>query len=805
MDRENIESIFPLLPMQEAFMLARQHAERDPGVLQATYHLEGQLELAAFEQSLQAVFQRHELLRASIQTRTDKSPLMVTWKNVNPQIALTDLSGLAKEQQDVQCATVGEQELTSGLVLNKAPAHRFHLLKLGDEAHQLLWTFHHVFLDGWSNSIVIRDWLNEYQGMQLGNTLGFVGTPLRYSDFLAWRKTLSTADQAMFWKEHFADYAGHQKIFGSLATYGGGASALRHLQGSPTEAEAKRLNELLQAHQLTPNSIAIAAWALALADLCGDDDLAFATTVSGRAIPVDGIENTVGLFSNISPIRVSIDKGATVSAWIESIRNRQFELQQYERMPLDDISTQCKLARDRVMLETLLVVENFPVFENDGELRLKGFESGLSTGFPLTICIFPADGWRVRCVSVDAQVDDVTAKAIKDRVVEVLARLPDSFDGKIESFRASLPSLRNNSATVSQANTENHSDGRPRNATELKLVMLWESVLGVSEVRVDDSFFDIGGKSLTAIRLLRQVNEEFNQSFSPAILLESPTVESLAKLLQCEAGEAKSKTLIAFNQPDTGQPIVCVHAGDIEAMYFRFLAKYFPDRPVVALQSHGLDGQAPLESVPEIASSHLGELRERFGNRRFHLVGYCAGCQVALELAKQIEQSGESVGSLVVIDSGIKYYRLELCWKYYMQQFRSVFLAAPRYARELMRRFDRRLKRSVWNVWMRISGPGNLDRYNRRRVLDATMKAYFSYEASVGDAPILLVRSSEYVAMPSKDFHLKWAEQTGAEKFSTQTVTGGHETILLEPTVELVAKVIANEIENRECCDESVV
>jgi len=475
MDRENIESIFPLLPMQEAFMLARQHAERDPGVLQATYRLEGPLDLVAFEQSLQTVFQRHEILRASIQNRTDKSPLVVTWKNASPEIERTDLSELAKDQQEAQLAAVCEQELASGVVLSKSPAHRFHLLKLADEAHRLLWTFHHVFLDGWSNSIVIRDWLNEYQGRRSGKMLASLGMPAGYSDFLAWRKTLSAADQATFWKEYFADYAGHRRLFGSVAKYGGSALNLRHQQGSPTEEQAKRLDALLQSRQLTPNSIAVAAWTLTLADLCGDSDLAFATTVSGRAIPVDGIENTVGLFSNISPIRVSIDEASSMSDWVQSIRNRQFELQQYERLPLDDISPLCKLARDRVMLESLLVVENFPVFENEGELRLQGFESGLSTGFPLTICIFPGDGWRVRCVSVDGQVEDALANEIKDRVVEILARLPEAFEGTIESFRASLPHLHN-SSVVRQANTENRPVGRPRNTTELKLIMLWESV-----------------------------------------------------------------------------------------------------------------------------------------------------------------------------------------------------------------------------------------------------------------------------------------------------------------------------------------
>jgi len=130
----------------------------------------------------------------------------------------------------------------------------------------------------------------------------------------------------------------------------------------------------------------------------------------------------------------------------------------------------------------------------------------------------------------------------------------------------------------------------------------------------------------------------FGKRLSPIDLMDAPTIRQLANLLYDDSPVVKSKILIRFNNLSKGIPLVCVHAGNLDALYFRFLASHFSDRPVIALQSRGLDGEEKtLSSISDIAEDYLNEISRVLGSPLHpdsfscDLVGYCLGTSVALE------------------------------------------------------------------------------------------------------------------------------------------------------------------------------
>ena len=818
MNRDNVQSIYPLLPNQEAFWLANQHAPSDPGHLQANYRLEGALEPAVFEDAVQALLRQHELLRATIQPRDGQSPLAVVWKQVNASIQFVDLSSESADKQRELIGSKAKEYRQTPIDLSKAPPFRFEIFTLSPQAHELAWTFHHAFLDGWSTSLAIRDLLKHYDSLSLSQPIVAIGP--KYSDFLTWRKTIDDEQQREFWRQQFEGFAGQPRLFPATTLYGTTASQQRVTEVCLSTNDAQNLAWVVKDHQLTDSSMASSIWALVLADLCQQDDVAFGTTICGRTAPVDRLQEMIGLFSNVVAMRVKINPNQTLVSLMQQTRDLQFEIQAFEHTPLVDVENSCKLNRGNTLLESLLIVENYPAFRTDTNLRLKHFTSGISTGFPLSICILPDHNWTIRCISDSATVSEEWVVSLLKRFIDSMLKFVETPGTSVRDFRARqervshTPRIHDNSSTRNQCgirlgdstdeelNAVPGSIGNPRNDIELRLTMIWERVLGVTEVRYDDNFFEIGGRSLTATRIMSEVEETFAKRFSPAVLIKHPTVESLAKLIGSIDQQPTPEVLVCFNSIKVGTPLICVNVGTETAMFYRHLASYFPDRPVIGTQSLGLDGNSkPLETVEEIAAVFLVALDTHFklngsksaGLNGCEIIGYCAGCPVALELSHLLEARGDRPIRLISVDSGLKYSKPNHNLRTFRKKYGNILRWLPRYIRFHLIQFWQLIYHPIRD-WIQKRSPDSIVRghYIRRQVHAATLKAHFAYDACQVDIPIQLIRSSEFADSPIRDFHLKLKNHT-TNKFIVQVVDSEHETILLEPSISHVAKLMRNQ------------
>jgi len=369
---------------------------------------------------------------------------------------------------------------------------------------------------------------------------------------------------------------------------------------------------------------------------------------------------------------------------------------------------------------------------------------------------------------------------------------PRLANGKVDASRLPQPSVSPSSGKVT----------KPQNETESKLVEIWQDTIGLESVGVDQDFFSIGGDSLSSIQLISKINSTFNKRLSPIQLIEAPTIRRLAELLVDGAAVVKSKILIRFNDFSKGVPLICVHAGNLDALYFRFLANHFSDRPVIALQSRGLDGEEePLSSIAEIAEDYLNEISKveglpfESGSFSCDLVGYCMGTPVALEMAKLLEDRGSPARSLTIVDSAVKWPKRENTVARVRQEYKSVTAWLPRYLIRFIVPFWYKSKQAVWKWKMQNSSdPEEVAHFLRWTVREKVVEGHFAHESSEIQTPILLVRSTESAADPQKRCHLE-VERYATGGFSIALVEGEHDSTLLEPMVEHVAKEIRNYIE----------
>ena len=189
--------------------------------------------------------------------------------------------------------------------------------------------------------------------------------------------------------------------------------------------------------------------------------------------------------------------------------------------------------------------------------------------------------------------------------------------------------------------------------TTRRLARIWQDLLGVKSIGLDQNYFDLGGDSPLAVQLFAQIEKAFKVKLPLATLFEAPTIEELAQILRREASAPRWSALVAI-QPDGSRPVFfCVHGAGGNVLIYRDLSQNLgSDQPFYGLQSPGLDGsRPPLTRIEDMAELYVKEIRAVQPYGPYFLGGYCMGGTIAYEMAQQLRAQGEQVALLALFDT----------------------------------------------------------------------------------------------------------------------------------------------------------
>ncbi len=187
-----------------------------------------------------------------------------------------------------------------------------------------------------------------------------------------------------------------------------------------------------------------------------------------------------------------------------------------------------------------------------------------------------------------------------------------------------------------------------RNPLELQLTKLWERILGVSPIGIKESFFELGGSSLLAARLVVEIRKTTGETIPLEAIFGAPTIEKLAELIRKKGWSTPWSFLVPLKPGGSKRPFFWLLGQESDGVLPRYVD---PDQPLYGLVHQGQGGTRFLyTSVEEIAARYLNEIRQVQSKGPYLLGGYCFGGMVALKMAQRLIEEGEETSFLLLLD-----------------------------------------------------------------------------------------------------------------------------------------------------------
>ncbi|RJG17684.1 non-ribosomal peptide synthetase [Paenibacillus thiaminolyticus] len=396
MDRNEIQNVYPLSPMQEG-MLFYSLLQEDPGMycLQLSLTIEGDLNLDAVQRSFDALLQKHDILRTIFVHEKLQKPRQIVLKERTAKVVFENLLDLSPEQRKERWEAYEREDRSKGFDLAKDVLFRVAVFRTGERNWRMLFTHHHIILDGWCFQIVMRDFFDIYATLLGGGALSGEASP-PYSSYIQWLDKQDRKEAVQYWRKRLEGYEQPSAVPALRAGKGGTYEKADYVQPLGEELQHS-LTRLARTCQATLNSVMQAAWAIVLHRYNQADDVVFGAVVSGRPPEIEGIERMVGLFINTVPVRVRLRKEETFSALVQKVQRDMAEAEKYMYVSLADVQEQSPLKHR--LLDHIVAYQNYPAQAADPEeeaallkFTITGMHSHEQTNYDFNLTIAPDEG-----------------------------------------------------------------------------------------------------------------------------------------------------------------------------------------------------------------------------------------------------------------------------------------------------------------------------------------------------------------------------------------------------------------------------
>jgi len=782
----------------------------------------GPLDVDALRCAFDQVVRRHDAWRTTF-SLVGGSPVQLVGPSQPIEFPVVDLREWSCTDPERDAARVAGELAGRPYDLEHGPTVRPLVVRLADDDHRIYLAAHHLVFDCLSLArVAVPELIGFYEAAAAGRPAGFVTAAAQYGDYTAWERRWVGGPRGMqrleHWRRHLAGAAPLELPLDrprrEHPRFAGGAEPIRL-----PAALAERVRAAGQATGASSFQVVAAAFAVLMHRYTGQSEIVFATAVDLRRRRE--LEPVLGFAATWLAVRAELTGDPTFATVVRRLRDEVFEAVDMA-IPFGQVADALHLQRGsgiNPLLRALFVlnppVELPPGWDLDLTEPLVADAVG-ATKFDLQIelqeratgeidgrIIFDTDLFDRSTVRrlitawpdlIEALVADVDRLPVT-HLGELSRDVRDVPNGGAAADAHALPKPESvDDLTPPGGKAETGRRSRAQDAsTAARLGAIWEDVLGLASLRPDEGFFDVGGTSLDAIELLEAIREAFGVDLPLSTLLEANTIEAMAGTIDAYGG--RELPLVVLLKPGTSdRPVFLVHSAGGDLFELRLLASRLDtDRPVYGVRARGLDGRSvPHIRVEEMADEYIRRIRAIQPAGPYAVGGYSFGGLVAFEMARLLTDAGDVVDPLLLLDTYVDHRCLQRRSRWWFGlvirqiQVAGASVRAPRRALSHLRKRAPRVETSESITPLDSSNPLPA----RMRLLrEINMIAHDTYRAGPHLGHAVFFRAQQRVARYCDPVPV-WAHVV-EQGLTVEPVPGGHEDMLFEPNVNVLADRVA--------------
>jgi non-ribosomal peptide synthase protein (TIGR01720 family) len=539
-----IEDLYPLSPMQQLFY-SMETAAGALGFEQWRFSLRGPLDPGIVRWAWENVLALHPILRSAFISDGLDEPHQVVLRETPLPWTEHDWRHIPPPDREQRLRSFLDADLSAAFDLKTAPLMRIGLLRLTEEEWELIWSTHHLLIDGWSWPLVFKDLSRFYvakcEGRAIDRSVACV-----YKEYIHWLLR-DRPESESFWRQELLGFTAPT----SLALTGTPASKeptveVAEISCRLSEEKTADLQRFSRSNQITLSTVVQGAWALLLSHYSEQDDVIFGAAFSGRPPEIPGIEGMVGPCVNNLPVRVRLSQSESVLDWLLKLQQQQFELNHHQYASLQQIQEWSEVPWRFRLFDSLLVFQNYLNDEStrklSQEVAIRTIASPEATNYPLTLTVTPGPELNFKVLFQSSRFDGSAIEYLLRDLVNLTKAIPEGGARQLEEMLGFLPQESRGLAKRASENAFRHAVktfpySAPASDLEQKIADIWKDLFQIEQVGMDVNFFDLGGHSLLLLRAHERVRALIDDQLPVVALLKYPTIRSLARHLRKQESE----------------------------------------------------------------------------------------------------------------------------------------------------------------------------------------------------------------------------------------------------------------------------
>ncbi|WP_344813462.1 non-ribosomal peptide synthase/polyketide synthase, partial [Chitinophaga oryziterrae] len=436
--RDKIESLYRLSGLQQGIFF---HTLYDKGTAYAEQFkcdITG-LDVNAFIRSWEKLIAQHTILRTGFYHDVFNVPVQIVWKEAPFPVEIIDLVHLSPDAQEIAISDFAEIDRQKKFDFTKPPVMRMTLLKKKDGHFHLLWTHHHLLLDGWSLQLLVKEFLTTYDAIAYAKELP-VQKADRYRDYIRYIGEKKLLQEDEYWKKYLN---GIEKgtllpFVETLANRNRSVEDFNVVSLSLDEHITGQIKQYAQQQQITVNTLMQGVWSYLLYRYTAAQDVIFGVTVSGRPADLTDVEQRIGMYINTIPLRAVISENKPVAAWLQELQQEQQSSLEFQYSAINDIRHWIDVPGD--LFDTILTFQNYPISEvlasKEWQLHISGIEMlEQSTNYPLCIRISQSSEMLLQFIYKCSLLEEAYVRMIQGHFKEVLIQMINGTVNLISEIR----------------------------------------------------------------------------------------------------------------------------------------------------------------------------------------------------------------------------------------------------------------------------------------------------------------------------------------------------------------------------------